>query len=498
VSGRCDSETKETEAQYIERMNFAETAYFHPFVQDFLFGGGHCEYFHRKPGEEIRTLRVAARYGYGLPDFLVDLAVDRCELAIIAEPGLALLTLEVAAGPDTPVRRATGATCSFSLGDALALHDCLRRVYPPYFTGPGASTPYDTSLFPINVEINPKTPLADAAFPSCAKLDYVKAELLDKRRCAYAPWWKEILGPVAVPEIFSQISDDRIPTMVFVVAKDIEAIGRADRVRLAFADHPGSGYPYAEVACENFEDRHAYRLFEHYGTHHYVTAFSYTCLAQGDADNPNDFAIPILQEHFRRHYARMFFIVQMQKAGLLMFSNFMAQAHANAKKYGDHLRDTRNLFLRFTHATWFSNVSNQEQARALFAMMQEHSGNVALYEEVNNESAAARDELQLLTDAQIAQSDFMMNIFFGLATFLGLPPAILSGAKEFLPDESIPDSVDFKCVMAISFAVSTVLILTLLWKYNRSGPGGPSRLLTVIVVLLALVCAGFAVVFMRI
>lgn len=388
--------------------NYAERVYFHPFVQSFLYGE-QCKHFVRK--EALTQLQLKAKYNDDLGDYTIDLVVERCVLTIVPKPGLVLLTLEVTAKKDTKIARSKPEffhSSGLTLADALSIHDVLRRIFPPYFV---EVNKWNNALFPQSVSVRNK----DGEFKLNSNLDEMCESALDtKIRNIWAPWWKEILGPVISCGLFTQVVDERIPSMMFVSTPHDKNVSESDRVRLCFADGPGTGSPYAPEFLENFERDHAYKRFSHFGTTYYSSAYSFVCLLNLTSNNF------YIQTHFRRHYMRMFFIVQMQKAALLTFSAWMAGALNG--DYQKTISQVRSSFVEFTHQTWFSNVSNQEQGRELFQLMQKSAGNLELYAEVKAESETAREELVIAAEQAQAQNGFILNIFATLFTVLAFPP----------------------------------------------------------------------------
>jgi hypothetical protein len=438
--------------------HYAEQTYFHPFVQRFLFGTGQgaaCRHLVRKPDHAITTLSLTARYGGGpgLGRFVINLHVDRCVLTMVSNPGLAILTLEVSATTPEQMKRFSPeafAGNGLTLADALSVHDVLRRIFPPFFVDPDAAKEkdpekeklrekdiVDTSLFPINVQLK-RTGIEPIPVQPHRQLyeDAKTAMAAGQLGSVLAPWWKEILGPIASARTergaprFEPVSDDRIPSMMFVLTPELRHIGEEDEIRLCFADHPGFGAPYDPQFMAGFREKHAYTRFSHDGTTYYASSYSFCALVAGTAEAKNDFGRTTLQTHFRRHYYRMFFIVQMQKAALLAFSGWMAESSDDLAEYRKRILAVRECFIRFTHKAWFSNVSNQEQARDLFAFMQRHAGNPELYAEVREESEAGRDELQLAAEQADANNSYVLNILAMLATLLGLLPTLWSVLEQ--------------------------------------------------------------------
>lgn len=446
IQEKIQSAQKEAVDEYNKRWAFGEMAYFHPFVQDFLYDAkpdAPCHWYTLE--KQLDRIRVEAQMGVKIRNcdsYVIDLLVDRCELAFLPDPGLAILVLEIVATSNTKLIRYNSDSTvkviedTLTLGDALSLHDIVRRIYPPFFKTLKPQhdrRTYDLSLFPLSVDCNPDKKLKPRRKPQ--DLSYLAEELVPGKKLPYAPWWHELLAPLVINNRFTQVVDERMPSMIFLGMKSTKQLSKQDLIRLCFADHPGNGAPYDPDFMKNFMAEHGYRRFSHLGTTYFASSYSFVCVTetQGSWNSPKFvFGRDVIQEHFRRHYAKMFFIVQMQKAALLSFSSSLSDVlsakSSNSNSYYESIRKMRVNFLAFTHRYWFSNVSNQEQARELFALMQKHAGNHVLYEEVNKESAAAREEMLIEAqhnemEAAQSQADSakLTNIIIMILTAMTVP-----------------------------------------------------------------------------
>ena len=419
-----------SESAFARRQAFAEMAYFHSFIHKLLYQPKSVQRFVHKEKSAIAEIELRASYGAAPWNaYRICLTVERCVLEILADPGIAILTLEVAAGPQSGLWRADDcgeAEGKLSLAEAQSIHDCLRRIYPPFLiettTEDGLPLAYDTKLFPMAMALRRKVraETAEAVLPpqppTAQELQDMVKELRENLRLPYAPWWREILGPLAeLGSPFVQVADDRIPSMVFVAVPGPKLVSRDDRIRLCFADGPGREPNYAPGFMAEFENKHRYGRFSHLGAGYYVSSYSFVAIV-----GSSGFELAVLQEHFRRHYHRMFFIVQAQKAALLMFSNFLSAATGHGP---GPIREVRKRFVAFTHGLWFSNVSNQEQARELFELMQARAGNRELYAEVKAESTTAREELTTQAEESQMENALIFNMLIAVLTIFGLPLA---------------------------------------------------------------------------
>ena len=146
---------------------------------------------------------------------------------------------------------------------------------------------------------------------------------------------------------------------------------------------------------------------------------------------------------FKHQYFLLFLIAHFHKAALLSMSDELAVA-MNRLEVGDTesvrefkrtIRQSMEVFLRFTHRYWFHEISNQELARAIFGRLTRHLGNDALYDEVRSEVADMNEYLDTDSVRRQAQTILRLTVvtIFGLigtvATgFLGMN--LLSEAEE--------------------------------------------------------------------
>jgi Mg2+ and Co2+ transporter CorA len=87
------------------------------------------------------------------------------------------------------------------------------------------------------------------------------------------------------------------------------------------------------------------------------------------------------------------------------------------------IRQSMEVFLRFTHRYWFHEVSNQDLARAIFSRLSRHLGNDTLYEEVRNEVADMNEYLD--TDSVRRQAQTILRLT--VVTVFGLIGTVVTG-----------------------------------------------------------------------
>jgi Mg2+ and Co2+ transporter CorA len=95
----------------------------------------------------------------------------------------------------------------------------------------------------------------------------------------------------------------------------------------------------------------------------------------------------------------------------------------SVRQFKRTIRQSMEVFLRFTHRYWFHEVSNQELARAIFARLGRHLGNDALYDEVRNEVADMNEYLD--TDSVRRQAQTILRLT--VVTIFGLIGTVATG-----------------------------------------------------------------------
>ena len=132
---------------------------------------------------------------------------------------------------------------------------------------------------------------------------------------------------------------------------------------------------------------------------------------------------------------------------------------ASVRRFRRDIRQTLEIFLRFTHRYWYHDVSDQAQLRDLFQMWTRHLGTERLYEEV-------RDELHdmstyLDSDMLRRQSNTMVRLT--VVTILGLIGTTTTGffGMNLLAwaDAPLLDRVVFFLVVLIPFVALTIYTL---------------------------------------
>ena len=363
---------------------YQEFVYFHPFVRDFLFG-------RNGQSEEVRLFRCAdydgmeATFDHATDDFTVPFRVERANLYLF-DAGIAVLALEILNDGEVIV---AASSQSMRLEHAQIVQERLRRAYPPFWSSSGQA-----GLMPASVLWRRQDG------QSCPKhVPQPPADMIDQTvkdgEPRLAGHWEALLKPLLSPDgvRIRQVVDDRIPQMLYLRVDNPAAIARGDWVRLANCDEPNAlPLPYAENFLGDFEARCCYDRYwikNDDGNLNVGAASRYLFSGYGFAvvgGERNGFFKEFLPTHFRRHYFQLALLAQFEHAALLAESQRLANAEG-AKEVERALKRV----LDFTQKYWFVSVSNQTQAREMYALWRTHLNTEALYQQVRDEARAAAD-----------------------------------------------------------------------------------------------------------
>jgi hypothetical protein len=238
---------------------------------------------------------------------------------------------------------------------------------------------------------------------------------------------------------YRQLEHYRMPIMVYLALDDPAEMTRADFVRLGFLTRPGphASLPYSERSLEKFEaefcdDRFWARDGEHFsGDARLICTGLLLAVVGRHGDVFFDGRETGMLGQFKHQYFLLFLIAHFHKAALLSMSDELAVA-MNRLEVGDTesvrqfkrtIRQSMEVFLRFTHRYWFHEISNQELARAIFSRLTRHLGNDALYEEVRNEVDDMNNYLD--TDSVRRQANTILRLT--VVTVFGLIGTVATG-----------------------------------------------------------------------
>jgi len=134
---------------------------------------------------------------------------------------------------------------------------------------------------------------------------------------------------------------------------------------------------------------------------------------------------------FRHQQFLLFLIAHMHKAALLMLSDRLVvaiqrldiQDVESVKRFKRAIRQTLEIFLRFTHRYWFHEVSIQVQAGELFRMITAQLGSDALYKDVREEVL----DMEQYLDSDTFRRQANVVVRLTVITVVGLIGTIVTG-----------------------------------------------------------------------
>jgi hypothetical protein len=452
--------------QDFQERHYAEFVNFLPYVQRVLYGTGKGITDAAGPDAEssLRVLRRSDVHG-------VRISLDRgsapIELRIAHVDLYFFFDLDVV----IPVVEIFGADLDLATAQDILFR--FGRAYPPSWEadGRGAHCPWLVEWLGSDGEVLSKSDYEERA----KYLGFV----CEHRTPTIAAHWEWLLCPMVQhhsKEVgtvrFRQLEYHRLPTMAYLALDDIDALTRADWVRLGLITPPGDSglLPYSEQHLADFERRHCFdRYFERgcgerwMNTRLMCSGHSFVMVGR-DAEERFTNLETGLQGQFRHQYFLVFLIAHVQKAGLLMLSDRLIEALSRlniqeietVKDFKRSIRQTLEIFLRFNHRYWFHEISNQVQIRDLFRMLTSHLGSDALYAEVREE---VKDMGQYLeSDTLRRQANTVVRLT--VVTMFGLIGTVLTGVFGMnlfdFPGIPLP-------VQMLLFAIMAVLVTGLLF-----------------------------------
>ena len=438
-------------------------AYFHPFVQRFLYGNDRVQRF---TYDDVKAIKV----DFGKKTFLLN--VTRCEL-VLFQPDIGVLLLELSS---------INSQC---LQDTQLLLDSVRRLYPPYFNQYEQS--WKSGHCPDAVEFlekDKKTRIGNRGIygeafkaentnpPDIFKSYSNVFEASTGTKAWHCPWaahWRTLLEPFNTDpygkSIFSahQFGDDRAPTMSYLAVNNPRLISRGNWMRLCFSDAPGDDpLPYACAFTAKFEenfcyDRYWYALGESTNQPSRILNCGYSFGYVGSSQDKYFFTNENNGAHatFRNIYVTMGLMAHFQRASLLAASERLSEMVKRKKRKEsevklpdrDEVREFYDQFIEFTQNFWFDEISPQEQGQQIFQMWRKHLRIQELYDEVRQELKDLVDyaELRATGDEIKASNDLNQTVAIvgGVGVVLALISAFagifgMNQMKEWVPVLAIP------------------------------------------------------------
>jgi hypothetical protein len=419
------------ESREIRERYYKEFVTFLPYVQRFIYGSDagqetagraserSLRVFRR---EDVFRVRVTNEDGVALT-----FDVEEVALYFFLDTDVAILAVELWAN-DIPLERAQNMVFRFG------------RAYPAWWTAEG-----EGGNCPQRVE------WLDAAGSVLATSDYEQKQNylthVARYRTPYlASHWQFLLQPLGLEYPgqsaalrYRQIEHYRMPLMVYLALDDPTALSRSDFVRLGLLTRPGTrdSLPYSDRSLADFEsqycdDRFWGRQGEHFsGDARLICTGLLLAVVGRHGDLFFDGRETGMLGQFKHQYFLLFLIAHFHKAALLSMSDELAVAMnklevgntESVRQFKRTIRQSMEVFLRFSHRYWFHEVSNQDLARSIFGRLSRHLGNDALYEEVRNEVADMNEYLD--TDSVRRQAQTILRLT--VVTVFGLIGTVATG-----------------------------------------------------------------------
>jgi hypothetical protein len=350
------------------------------------------------------------------------------------------------------------------------------RAYPPHWDadGRGGHCPWLVEWLGTTGEV-------------LSRSDYERREkylafVCEHRSPGIAAHWEWLLRPMVQhhssevgPVRYRQLEYHRLPTMAYLALDEIDALTRADWVRLGLVTPAGDSalLPYSEQHLLDFEQRHCFDRYFQPGcgerwmnTRLMCSGHSFVMVGRAVEERFTDLETG-LQGQFRHQYFLVFLIAHFQKAGLLMLSDRMIVALSRldiqqietVKEFKRSIRQTLEIFLRFNHRYWFHEISNQVQIRDLYKMLSGHLGSDALYAEVRDEVKDMSDYLESDTFRRQANTVVRLTV----VTVFGLLGTVVTGVfgMNLFDFPGIPLPVQVVLFVVIGVLVTSTLFYTL-------------------------------------
>jgi hypothetical protein len=416
--------------------NFRERHYkefvtFLPYVQRFLYGTSAGQEASRRHGEpSMRVFRrsdvAGVRITYNDDSTLV-FSVAHVSLYFFLDADIAILAFELHAN-DVPLDYAQDTLFRFG------------RAYPAYWdrNGEGGSCPRRVEWLST-----------DGAVLAVSDYEDREKYLLHVSRYrtpCIASHWEYLLRPMVLEYTgqtgvlrYRQLEYYRMPVMAYLAVDDPAVLSRGDFVRLGLVTRPGERdtLPYSAKSLESFEaefcdDRFWGRAGNGLsGDTRLISTGQMLAVVGRCEDEFFANSETGMLGQFRHQYFLLFLIAHFHKAALLSMSDELAVAMnrlevgntESVKNFKRAIRQSMEVFLRFTHRYWFHEVSNQNLSRGIFRRLSQQLGNETLYNEVRLEVADMNDYLD--TDSARRQANTILRLT--VVTIFGLIGTVVTG-----------------------------------------------------------------------
>jgi hypothetical protein len=417
-------------AEFQER-HYREFVTFLPHVQRFLYGQGRSSSTAHGYGESpMRIFRRCDVAGARLTfddDTQLTLRVQHVDLYFYYDVDVVMLAFEYYAS-DIPLQRVQDITFRFG------------RSFPAQWNPQGVA---DQCMRNVEWLGWDGEVLIDSDF---TQRQAFLQHTCEHRQARISRHWDFLLRPMVQHDSehegeirYRQLEYHHLPMMTYLSLDDPFALSRDDFFRLGMALEPdnGRGIPYSRRLMRRFEREHCYDYFwvpeqrdKRASTRIICTARAMVMVGCADRAEYTDAEGGMLGQ-FRHQYFLLGMIVHFHHAAFLMLSDRIVLAvsrldaddSGSLERFGQHMRDTTEIFLRFNHRYWFHEVSQHFVAKDVYRMWSEQLGNDALFTEVREELLDMGHYLD--SDAARRQSDTVLRLT--VVTIFGLIGTIATG-----------------------------------------------------------------------
>lgn len=382
----------EDSALYQER-HYREFVAFLPHVQRFLYGerasrSGRSTYgdspiriFRR---DDVAAVRVTPTRGASP----LTLGVVHVDLYFFYDVDVTILVVEIE-GSDLP------------LSTVQDLIHRFGRAYPAGWEADGVATNCFDAVEWLDAG---GRRLAGSDYQS---RDKFMASVCRHQTTAISSHWEYLLEPMVPNQSdgraatrYRQLEFHRMPIMAWLALDDPRRLTRADHMRLAFAGAPNrsEGLPYGEAFLADFEKTYCYDRFHDpdrpgwTDTRILCSGQAFVAIGEGAKSLFADAERGFLAQ-FRHQFFLAGLIAHFHRASLLMLSDRLVATVSrldpskkeSVARFRHDIRGTLEIFLRFTHRYYFSEISDQAAIRDVFRLWSGHLGTGRLYEELREE-----------------------------------------------------------------------------------------------------------------
>ncbi|MCE3262553.1 MAG: hypothetical protein K0R43_1632 [Pseudoduganella sp.] len=438
---------------------YTEFVSFLPYVLRFLFGAGQRRIFRRR---DIAQVRVVAQPG-AAPRVL---DVHNLCLHFFFDVDIVLLVMEVG-------------TADLPLAEAQDLLYRFGRAYPAGWDEHGNALHCMHGVEWLDAE-----GCLLAQSDAQERQAFIE-QVVRHQAPRIASHWRFLLEPM-VPDAagataalrYRQVEYYRMPMMAYLAVDRPGALDAEDFAALGTVAGTSSA-PAADalrVQGDGIDRRFAYDRFWCAGGAAPFTRYicsGYALVVVGDANSPFFCCKErgVLSQ-FRHQHFLLFMIAHLQKASLLMFSDRLAEALTqlqvadadSVRSFKRRIRYAFESFLRFTHRYWFTEISDQQQIRALFRMCGQHLDLERAYAEVKTRVADMNGYLE--ADSLRRQANTVVRLT--VVTIFGMIGTITTGflGMNLLAEADAPMSHRMGFFIAV-FGVTTALTVYTMAKSKR-------------------------------